>query len=191
MTAEPLRNDPADAIGPGRLVAVAGPSGAGKDTLIRLAAAKAPETIVQSRVVTRPSSAAENNEEMTPAAFDAARIAGAFALDWEAHGLKYGLRRSIDDHIRGGQTVMVNVSRRVIPQLRQRYANVVAVLVTAPEDVLMARLAGRSRDSDGSLEQRLQRAILDTDMSADIVINNIGEPEETAALLVNAIREKS
>jgi ribose 1,5-bisphosphokinase len=105
--------------------------------------------------------------------------------------LKYGLRRSIDDHIRGGQTVMVNVSRRVIPQLRQRYANVVAVLVTAPEDVLMARLAGRSRDSDGSLEQRLQRAILDTDMSADIVINNIGEPEETAALLVNAIRGKS
>ncbi len=71
MTTEPLRSDPLGAIGPGRLVAVAGPSGAGKDTLIRIALAKVPEAIVQSRVVTRPSSAAENNEEMTPAAFDA------------------------------------------------------------------------------------------------------------------------
>jgi ribose 1,5-bisphosphokinase len=191
MTAEPLRLDPVGAIGPGRLVAVAGPSGAGKDTLIRLAVAKVPEAIVQSRVVTRPSSAAENNEEMTPSAFDEARAAGAFALDWEAHGLKYGLRRTVDDQIAAGRTVVVNVSRRVIVHLRQRYANVVTVLVTAPDEVLMARLAGRNRPSDGALDQRLQRAALNNDMEADVIINNVGEPEEMAALLVNAIRGTS
>ena len=188
MTTEPLRSDPLSAIGPGRLVAVAGPSGAGKDTLIRIALAKVPEAIVQSRVVTRPSSAAENNEEMTPAAFDAARAAGDFALDWEAHGLKYGLRRTLDDHIVAGRTVVVNVSRRVVPHLRQRYANVVAVLVTAPDEILMARLTGRNRSSDGALDQRLQRAAPEGDMKADVTINNIGEPDEMAALLVNAIR---
>ncbi len=191
MIVEPLRIDPRGTIGPGRLVAVAGPSGAGKDTLIRLAAARAPEAVVQSRVVTRPSSAAENNEEMTPSAFDDARAAGDFALDWEAHGLKYGLRRTVDDHISAGRTVVVNVSRSVITHLRQRYANVVTVLVTAPDDVLMARLAGRNRTSDGVLEQRLQRAALDTDVAADMIINNVGEPEEMAALLVTAIRGAS
>jgi ribose 1,5-bisphosphokinase len=191
MTTEPLRGDPLSAIGPGRLVAVAGPSGAGKDTLIRIALAKVPEAIVHSRVVTRPSSAAENNEEMTPAAFDKARAAGDFVLDWEAHGLKYGLRRTVDDHINAGRTVVVNVSRRVISQLRQRYTNVVTVLVTAPDEVLMARLAERNRPSDGALDQRLQRAALDSDMKADMIINNVGEPEEMAALLVTAIRGAS
>jgi ribose 1,5-bisphosphokinase len=191
MTAEPLRTSPVSAIGPGRLVAVAGPSGAGKDTLIRIALAQVPEAIVQLRVVTRPSSAAENNEEMTSAAFDKARAAGDFVLDWEAHGLKYGLRRAVDDHISAGRTVVVNVSRRVISQLRQRYANVVTVLVTAPDEVLMARLAGRNRPSDGALDQRLQRAALDGDMKADMIINNVGEPEEMAALLVTAIRGAS
>lgn len=191
MTAEPLRQEAAGAIGPGRLVAVAGPSGAGKDTLIRLAAAQAPEALVQSRVVTRPSSDAETNEEMSPAAFDKALSAGAFALHWEAHGLKYGLRNTLDEHIRAGRTVVVNVSRRVVPDLRRRYANVVAVLVTAPDEVLLTRLAGRNRDSDGPLEQRLQRAASGESMDADMIINNVGEPDEMAALLVNAIRGAS
>lgn len=182
---------PAGLIGPGRLVAVAGPSGAGKDTLIRIAVAKAPEAVIQSRVVTRPSSAAESNEEMTPAAFDAACSAGAFVLHWEAHGLKYGLRRSIDDKIRAGRTVVVNVSRGVIGGLRLRYANVVAVLITAPDNVLMARLSSRARDSDGPLDQRLQRATAVAEIDADLVINNVGEPDDMAALLVNAIRGAS
>lgn len=188
MTSGRLRTEPAGVIGPGRLVAVAGPSGAGKDTLIRIAAAQVPDIVVQPRVVTRPPSVAEDNEEMTPTAFEEARAAGAFALHWEAHGLRYALRRAVDDRIRSGQTVVVNVSRRVIPDLRRRYENVVAVLVTAPQDVLLARLSERGRPSDGSLAQRLQRAAPDDDIDADVTINNIGEPEQMAALLVNAIR---
>ncbi len=52
------------AIGPGRLVLVVGPSGAGKDTLIGLAQAACAEdgTIVfPRRVVTREASASEDN----------------------------------------------------------------------------------------------------------------------------------
>jgi ribose 1,5-bisphosphokinase len=186
MTPLPQRAEAAP-IGPGRLVLVVGPSGAGKDTLIAIAAGEVPDTVVLSRVVTRPPSAAESNEELSPAAFDAALAAGDFAVHWEAHGLKYGLRRDIDDHIRGSRRVVVNVSRGVVALLRARYANVVVVLVTAPEDVLMARLATRDRASDGPLGQRLKRA-LGGDIVADIVINNVGEPREMAAPLIEALR---
>jgi ribose 1,5-bisphosphokinase len=188
MTAAHHRSEPQGLIGPGRLVLVVGPSGAGKDTLIAIAATEVPDAIVQSRVVTRPPSVAESNEELSEAAFDAALAAGDFSIHWEAHGLKYGLRRDIDDHLRGRRTVVVNVSRAVVPLLRARYANVVAVLVTAPEDVLLARLAARLRASDGPLDKRLARASLDGDVGADIVINNVGEPREMAAPLIEAMR---
>ena len=60
-------------IGPGRLVLVVGPSGAGKDTLIaavrqRLAADEA--FLFPRRIVTRPSSAAEDNVEADEATFE-------------------------------------------------------------------------------------------------------------------------
>ena len=62
----------ADAIGPGRLVLVVGPSGAGKDTLLRLAHAACiddHEIVFPRRVVTRDSSAAEDNVAMSPDEF--------------------------------------------------------------------------------------------------------------------------
>ena len=77
----------------GRLVLVVGPSGAGKDTLIaagRAALGEDPRFVFPRRVVTRPAVAAlEDHESVSPEAFAAARQAGAFALDWEAHGLCY------------------------------------------------------------------------------------------------------
>lgn len=187
MNVAPDRADIAP-IGSGRLVLVVGPSGAGKDTLIAIAAGEVPEAVVLSRVVTRPPSAAESNEELSVAAFDAALAAGEFAVHWEAHGLKYALRREIDDHIRACRTVVVNVSRGVVSLLRARYADVVTVLVTAPEGVLMARLSARDRASDGALDKRLARASAGGDAGADIVINNVGEPREMAAPLIGVLR---
>lgn len=175
-------------IGPGRLVLVVGPSGAGKDTLMRLAAEACRDAVFPRRVVTRASSQAESNEEMAREVFDASVAVGEFAFHWHAHGLSYGLRRSLDDAIRAGRTVVVNVSRTVIADARARYATPVVVLVTAPADVLEERLAGRSRASDGSLEARLARATLDADVTPDITIVNVGSAETNAAALIAAIR---
>ena len=53
------------AIGPGKLVLVVGPSGAGKDTLLGLAQAASaddPKIVFVRRVVTREASSAEDNE---------------------------------------------------------------------------------------------------------------------------------
>jgi ribose 1,5-bisphosphokinase len=85
-----------DAIGPGRLVLVVGPSGAGKDTLLglaRAACADDPRVVFARRIVTRESSAAEDNEQMTAEDFREAQGRGAFAVHWEAHGHAYGLPR--------------------------------------------------------------------------------------------------
>ena len=73
----------AGAIGPGRLVLVVGPSGAGKDTLLRLAQAACTDdqnVVFPRRVVTRESSAAEDNIAMSPDEFRRGMDHGDFAV---------------------------------------------------------------------------------------------------------------
>jgi ribose 1,5-bisphosphokinase len=172
-------------IGPGKLVLVVGPSGAGKDTLLslaRAACAEDPTIVFVQRVVTREASSAEDNEQITADAFREACARGAFAIHWEAHGHAYGLPRSIEDDIRAGRIVVANVSRTVVPALRHAYANVVVVSITAPADVLAARLAMRKRGSDGNIAQRLARKVEDADPDSTIV--NVSSAEYHARQLL-------
>jgi ribose 1,5-bisphosphokinase len=176
-------------IGPGRLVLVVGPSGAGKDTLIGLAQAACADdhkVVFSRRVVTREASEFENNEQVTPDAFRQAQARGEFAIDWEAHGLCYALPRSIDDELRAGRNVVANISRTVIPALRAAYEDVVVVSITAPPEVLAARLAARGRSTDGPIGDRLKRSVETS--GADVTINNIGVAEDHADDLIRVIR---
>ena len=185
----------ADRIGPGALVVVVGPSGAGKDTLIALAraiCADDPRIVFPRRIVTRPASAAEDHDCATPFAFDAAVGQGAYAFWWEAHGLKYALSAAIDTALRAGKTVVCNVSRAVVGRLRERYARLTVVMVTAPKDLLLARLAARGRESGGGVAERLDRAApaID-DLAPDVTIENVGDPSDGARCLVEVLRGKS
>lgn len=177
-------------IGPGRLILVVGPSGAGKDTLIagsRAALNGDSRIVFPRRVVTRQSGAYEDHDTLAPAEFDRAAARGAFSLSWEAHGLKYGIPASMDDDIAADRHALCNVSRAIVPQARERYAHVCVVLVTAPAEMLAARLAMRARDSDGRLEQRLQRKAVDTDLRPDVTIENTGAVEIGVRRLLDVI----
>lgn len=183
----------AGAIGPGRLVLVVGPSGAGKDTLLRLAQAACTDdqnVVFPRRVVTRESSAAEDNIAMSPDEFRRGIDHGDFAVHWDAHGHSYALPLDINDDIRAGRAVVVNVSRTVIAALREAYANVVVVAITAPPDVLAQRLAARARHSDGNIADRLSRSVEDVSAQADVTILNAGSADYHGRQLVRVIRNE-
>jgi ribose 1,5-bisphosphokinase len=75
---------------------------------------------------------------------------------------------------------------------RARYRHVKVVLVTAPPDVLEARLTRRARSSDGAVTERLQRAVsADRDVDPDIIIDNIGTIESGVRRLLNAIHDQT
>jgi ribose 1,5-bisphosphokinase len=179
------------AIGPGRLVLLVGPSGAGKDTLLGLAKAACADDrniVFPRRVITREASASEENEEVSIGTFQEALVRGEYAMHWEAHGHCYALPRAIDNDIRAGRTIVANVSRTVIGAMRRAYADVVVVSVTAPPNVLAERIAMRSRGSDGRIENRLRRTVEDASAVPDVTIVNIGSAEYHARQLVRIIK---
>lgn len=130
--AYPIRN--------GVFIAVVGPSGAGKDTIMAYARERfADEDSVEfvRRVITRPSDGAtEDHDTLAEAAFVEAEADGAFALSWEAHGLRYGIPASVDTTIADGHVAIANASRGAIPALRERYENLAVVEITARPEFL-------------------------------------------------------
>jgi ribose 1,5-bisphosphokinase len=183
--------DQTAAIGPGRLVLVVGPSGAGKDTLIGLAKAACADDrniVFPRRMITREASASEENEEVSIGTFQEALTRGEYAMHWEAHGHCYALSLAIDDEIRAGRTIVANVSRTVIGAMRRAYADVVVVSITAPPNVLAERIAMRARGSDGKLESRLGRVVEDASAAPDVTIVNISSAEYHARQLVRVIK---
>ena len=191
MSGRSMLNLSSRGIGPGRLVLVVGPSGAGKDTLIGAARARCAgndAVVFPRRVVTRESSAAEDHDTLSEPDFDRAVRDGAFALWWAAHGLKYGVPVSIDREIVAGRTAVCNVSRTAVAAARERYAHCVVVLVTVPAHIRIERLSARNRSSDGDLQARLIRdRAVDLGIGPDVVIDNSGPIDRGARKLLDTI----
>ena len=128
------------------LVLVVGPSGAGKDTLLEAARqvlADDPRFRFVRRVITRPADAGgEAHEAVTEAEFAARK----FALQWQAHGMRYGIPA---DAIDGAAVAVANVSRTVVAEAARQF-RVRVIEVTASHEHTggtfgVARTRGRRR----------------------------------------------
>jgi ribose 1,5-bisphosphokinase len=154
------------------LVLVVGPSGAGKDTLIDMArAALADDRRFRfvRRVITRPAEAGgEDHEAVSEADFADRR----FALQWQAHGLQYGIPADITEDLARGTVVVANVSRGVVIQAAERFpARVIAV--TASPAVLARRLVARGRETEDDVLRRLARNVpVPEHIHVDTIVND-------------------
>ncbi len=165
--------------GCGTLIAVVGPSGAGKDSVMGFAArhfANRPDILFVRRVITRPSDAgSEVHESVSAAEFEDMHRSGAFAVSWQAHGLSYGVPREIADKVASGMIAIVNGSRTALPAFRAAFGEISVALVTAEPPILARRLAERGRENQEDVLRRLTRQAPETIAGADVtVIDNSG-----------------
>ena len=177
----------------GTLFLIVGPSGAGKDTLIegaRSALRSDARYVFARRVVTRSAAAGgEVHLSATPEEFAQQVRARDFMLHWKAHGLGYGLPRSLDDDLVQGRNVVANVSRSVIAEATSRYAPVRVIVITASPEARAQRLAARGREDPSGVAGRLARtARMPSGVAVDTVMND-GAPSEGIARLVALLTE--
>lgn len=172
----------------GRFIAVVGPSGAGKDTLIDAALAERGDLVRARRVITRSASPTEDFESVTDDEFQCRLAAGAFALNWQAHGLSYAIPASVEVAMQAGNDVIANLSRAVVDQARDRFTRYRVVIVTAPVEVLAKRLAQRGRETEADIAARLARASHEMPEGPDVrTVDNGGRLDRAVADFLDAL----
>lgn len=168
------------------IFAVVGPSGAGKDTLIEGALRARPGLRLVRRVITRPTEAGgEDFEGVTPEEFASRKARGDFALDWDAHGLSYGIPTG---QVGGAGDVIFNGSRAALIRAQAVFPDLRVIVVTAPPEVLAERLAARGRETASDIAVRLDRAGFDLPEGIEAAtVMNDSTPDAGVARLLAAL----
>ena len=174
------------------MVVVVGPSGAGKDTLMALAAKHfrgRPEVHFVRRVITRHTHAGgEQHLAVSDQGFASMEQAGSFAVWWEAHGLKYGIPAEVSVSLAQGNLVIANGSRSALHHFKAVFPRLKVINVTATAEVLASRLEARGRETHEDIMARLARGPLTVRGDYDVVdLDNSGSLEEGGSRIIDAL----
>ncbi|WP_111735247.1 phosphonate metabolism protein/1,5-bisphosphokinase (PRPP-forming) PhnN [Roseovarius amoyensis] len=143
----------------GRLIAVVGPSGVGKDSVMAGIKGALPDLHLVRRVITRaPELGGEDYDAVSVLQFEALVDNGAFAVHWRAHGLRYGIPITVKFQLGKGTDCLVNFSRKALTQAAEIFPRFMVLNITAKPETLAQRLAARARETDEEIAKRLAQA---------------------------------
>lgn len=173
------------------VVAVVGPSGVGKDSVMEALAQSGDGIQLVRRVITRPEGAGgEDFTRVTEGEFDKMRAEGAFVLSWPAHGLRYGVPVDINEQRKDAKILLVNLSRSVLVEAQEAFGDFSVVSLSADPEVLVARLAARGRENAADQARRLSRAslALPEGLSRVIEVDNSGSLDHTISTILAVLQ---
>jgi len=174
----------------GLLILIIGNSGSGKDSIMRGVKERYPSDLkslyLTQRYITRPYSDTEDYIAINPEDFKKLSLQGEFVLEWHIYGLDYGIPIEIDDWLKRGHPVLVNVSRSIVKKARRIYQNILVVFIDVPFEITLKRVKERARESGIRLEERILRAKQHQDIpDADFIVDNSGELEDAITKFLN------
>jgi len=181
----------------GRLFYVIGPSGSGKDTLMQYAREKLAahnKIVFAHRYITRlPELVGENHIHLSEAEFAAKERQGFFTMQWDSHGLRYGIGKEINFWLAQGFNVVINGSREYFTTALEKEPDMRVVLIRTSTDALRERLKKRQRETDDEIERRLERATLFNRIHHPNVtfLDNDGLLDDSGAAFINLLTENT
>jgi phosphonate metabolism protein PhnN/1,5-bisphosphokinase (PRPP-forming) len=168
-----------------KIVLIIGPSGAGKDTLIKEAKKEFKEKInFVKRYITRESDVNESNYYIDEYAFEILRHNSYFASSWNAHGNFYGIpKRFIKNGIN-----LISISRGRIKDFENLYEKVYTINITLPKEILKQRLLKRGRENKEDIEKRVQREYKKIEAKNLIEFDNLASIEDSKKNFISLLK---
>ena len=180
----------------GRLFVVAGPSGAGKGTLIEELIRRYPQAWLSISATTRKPRSGEKQGAkyhfIEDQEFREMAQKGAF-LEWEeVHGNLYGTPLDkIMEKRSQGKDVILEIDVKGARQVRSRDPEAVAIFVQPPSiEILEERLRGRATEGEAELRERLRNAIEESREKDDFDYVVLNDDLNRAAQELCAIYER-
>lgn len=149
----------------GRLLIVSGPSGSGKDTILKKVLSRMPEIKFSISSITRPMREGEVEGEkynFVSREYFEEMIKNDALLEYNNYiGNYYGTPKApIDDVIENGGEIIIEVDVNGQANIKKRVDSALSIFIMPPSfEVLKARLSGRGTDSDEVIERRMQEAL--------------------------------
>jgi guanylate kinase len=147
--------------GPGRLVVLSGPSGVGKDTVLRELFRLDPTLQYSVSYTTRPPRADERDgvsySFVDPATFDAMVRRDEFLEHATVYGHRYGTSLArVRDEVARGNTIVLKIDVQGAERVRERLdGGALFIFLLPPDDTeLQRRLQERNTEDTRSLEVR-------------------------------------
>lgn len=165
----------------GLLIILSGPSGAGKDTILRRLIQKEPNVRLSISATTRSKRAGENHEEhyyfMSESEFEQL-VNNDGMLEYANYcGNFYGTpRRPVNDWLSEGFDVILEIEVNGSAQIRKTAPDAVTIFVIPPSfDILKKRLVNRNTEDMNIVNNRLSTAKLEIQAALEydyIVVND-------------------
>ncbi|UCG90020.1 MAG: hypothetical protein JSU57_06035 [Candidatus Heimdallarchaeota archaeon] len=176
------------------LVFVVGISGSGKDTIMRKASdnlfiEEIPVNILR-RDITRSPDKTEESLYVSEEEFLIKKSREEYALSWYVYNNWYGCPRTLlEVPLQRGEVVLVNVSRNILSEARDKYPESKIVLIDVPINIAEKRIKTRGRETDYLLNERQIRMHAKIDMlPPDKVVQNDSDLEKAVNELTDYLK---
>lgn len=165
----------------GRLIIVSGPSGSGKDTILKKVLERMPELKFSISSVTRPMRSGEVEGEkynFVSREYFEEMIRSDSLLEYNCYvGNYYGTPRGpVDEVIKNGGEIVIEVDVNGAHNIKKKIDDALLIFIMPPSfEVLKSRLSGRGTDSEEVIAKRMKEAQGEISCAEDydyIVIND-------------------
>jgi guanylate kinase len=185
---------------PGLLIVISGPSGVGKDTILRRLFELAPELKYSVSYTTRPPRPGEVNGQsytfVTEEEFKRLIEAKEF-LEWaKVYDHYYGTsRQRVEEALARGEDIILKIDVQGASFVKKRKPDGLFIFITPPStEELLQRLTGRNTEDPVALERRQRAALVELGLAKEyehVVCNrDVEESAREILALIDAERAR-